>query len=83
MVHDGERQVRTAHFAALSAQAGKCLWRGTFVNQVAIDVEKRGLAGLLVHKVIVPDLLVQGFGCHFLPQGCKQTLKLGCFPMKF
>jgi len=57
---------------------------GTFVNQVAIDVEKRRLAGLLVHNVIVPDLLVQGFGCHCLPQGfVTQTLKLGCFPMKF
>src|SRR5437016_3177236 len=59
MVHHGESEIRTADFAALRAETGKGLGRSALVDQVAVNVDDRGLAGLFANHVGVPDFLVQ------------------------
>jgi len=33
-----------------------------FVDEVAVDIDERGLSGLFVDDVAVPDFLVKSFG---------------------
>ncbi len=66
VVHHGEGEVGAADFAAFRAQAGKSLGRSAFVDEVAVDVDDRGLAGFFADDVGVPDFLVQRFGWHGL-----------------
>jgi hypothetical protein len=68
MVHDRKRKIWTTNFAALGTQTGKRLRRGTFMNQMPIDIEERWLTRLLVHNMVVPNLFIQSFGCHGVSQ---------------
>ncbi len=64
VVHDGEGEVGAADGAAFGAEAGEGLWRSAFVDEVAIDVDEGGLAGLLVDYVGLPDFFVESCGGH-------------------
>ena len=59
VVRRGRGQLGPADFAPAQAQALEGLGAGDLVDQVAVDVEDRLLAGLGVHDVVVPD-----FGEH-------------------
>jgi len=59
MVHHRESEIGAADFAACGAKPGKSLGRSAFVDEVAVNVDDRGLAGLLVNNVGVPDLLIE------------------------
>ena len=62
MIHDGEGEVGAADLTAFGFEAGKGLGRGALVDEVAIDVEERGLAGFFVDDVILPDFFVESCG---------------------
>jgi len=62
MIHNGEGEVGTADLAAFGFEAGEGLGRGAFVDQVAIDVDEGGLAGLFADYVTLPDFFVEGCG---------------------
>src|SRR5882724_12654046 len=59
MVHHGEGEIGAADLAAFGAETGEGLGRGALVDEVAVDVDDRGLAGLLVNDVRVPDFLIE------------------------
>jgi len=59
MVHHGEGEIGAANSAALGAEAGESLRGCTFVDQVAVDINDRGLASLFADEVGVPDFLVE------------------------
>jgi hypothetical protein len=62
VVHHGESEIGAANFASFGAQAGKGLRGSAFVDEVAVDIDERGLSGLFVDNVAVPDFLVKSFG---------------------
>jgi hypothetical protein len=64
VVHHGESEIGAADLAAFGAESGEGLGRGALVNEVAVDVNDCGLAGLLVNNVGVPDFLVERFRRH-------------------
>ena len=64
MVHDRKGQVGAADFATGGLQAGKGLRRGDLMNQVAVNIDKGGLAGDFTHQVRLPNLVVHGFRYH-------------------
>ncbi len=65
VVHHREGEIGAADFASLGAQAGESLRGSAFVDEVAVDVNKRGLVRLFVDNVAVPDFLVESFsGSH-------------------
>ena len=64
MVHHRKREIGAAHFAAFGAEPGEGLGRGAFVDEVAVNVDDGGLAGLLVNDVGVPDFLIERFRSH-------------------
>src|SRR5437016_479833 len=64
MVHDRESEIGAADFAAFGAKPGESLGGSAFVNEVAVNVDDRGLAGLLVDDVGVPDFLIERFRSH-------------------
>ena len=51
VIHHREGEIGAANFAPVGAQAREGLRRSAFVNQVAINVDERGLAGLLANHV--------------------------------
>ncbi len=51
VIHHGEGEIGAANFSMVRAQAREGLGRSAFVNQVAINVNERGLAGLLANHV--------------------------------
>jgi hypothetical protein len=59
VVHHREGEIRAADFASLSSEAGERLRRSAFVDEVAVDIDQRGLPWLFVDNVTVPNLLVQ------------------------
>jgi hypothetical protein len=64
MVHHGEGKIGAADFAAFGVETGEGLGRSAFVNQVAVNIDDCGLAGLLVNGVGVPDFLIKRFRRH-------------------
>ena len=60
MVGGGEGEIGPADFQAALAQALEGLRRSDFVDQVQIDVEQRGRAGLLVDDMGVPEFFDDG-----------------------
>ena len=62
MIHDGEGEIGAADLAAFGFEAGEGLGRGALVDEMAIDVDQRGLAGLFVDYVVLPDFFVEGCG---------------------
>ena len=64
MVHHREGEIGAAHFAAFRVEAGKGLRRGAFVDQVAVNVNERGLPGFFADHVGIPDFLVESFRRH-------------------
>src|SRR6476646_6722475 len=75
VIHHCESQVGAAHFAAFRAQAGERLRRSAFVNQVAVNINERGLARLFINNVVVPNLFVQSFGGHVDSQANSSTAR--------
>ncbi len=61
VVHHGESQIGAANFASFGAQSGKGLGGSAFVDEVAVDVDERGLARRFVDDVTVPNFLVESF----------------------
>src|SRR6266404_1758400 len=59
VVHHREGEIGAADFASLGAQAGEGLRGSAFVDEVAVDIDERGLAGLLMDDVAVPNFLVE------------------------
>src|SRR6266478_9057625 len=59
MVHHRESEIGAADLAAFGAETGKSLGRGALVNEMAIDVDDRGLARIFANDVGVPYLLVK------------------------
>src|SRR5260370_14643276 len=57
MVHHRESEIGAADLAAFRAQPGESLRRGALMNQVAVDVDHRGLTRLFANDVGGPDLL--------------------------
>src|SRR5213592_2931312 len=57
-VRSGRRTLRP------SVRSPESLGRGAFVNEVAVNVDDRGLAGLFVDDVRVPDFLIERFRSH-------------------
>ena len=64
MVHHRKSKIGAADLAAFGAETGEGLGRSAFVNEVTVDVNDPGLAGLLVNDVRVPDFLIERFRCH-------------------
>ena len=64
MIHHREGEFGAAHFAACGLQSGESLRRSAFMNEVAVNVDDRGLAGFFVNNVRIPDFFVKGFGWH-------------------
>ena len=58
VVHDRKRKVRSPHLASRRFQAGESLRGCSFVNEMAVDIDERGLRGLFSHQVGIPDLFV-------------------------
>ena len=61
VIHDGEGEIGAADLAAFGLEAGKGLGRGAFVDQVAVNVDERGLAGFFVNDVVVPNFFDKAF----------------------
>src|SRR5437870_4476533 len=64
MVHHRKGEVGSADFAAFRAKPGESLGRGAFVDEVTVNIDDGGLAGLLVNDVGVPDFLIERFRSH-------------------
>jgi hypothetical protein len=64
MVHHGEGEIRAADFAAFGVKPSEGLRRSALVNEVAVNIDDRGLGGLLVDDVGVPDFLIERFRSH-------------------
>jgi hypothetical protein len=74
VVHHGEGEIGAADFASFGAETGKGLRGSAFVDEMAVDVDERGLARLFVDNVAVPDFLVESFrGGH---NGVRRILAL-------
>src|SRR5712672_1470165 len=58
VVHHGEGEIRAANLASFGAEAGKGLGRRTFVDEVTVNVNNRGLAGIFANNVGIPDFLI-------------------------
>src|SRR5260370_20357852 len=58
VVHHREGEIGAADFASLGAQAGESLRRRAFVDEVAVDGNKRRVVRLFVGNVPVPDFFV-------------------------
>jgi hypothetical protein len=58
VVHNGQRLFRRANLAARHAQAFTGLWRGNFMHQMPVDIEKAGAIRLGIDNMIVPDLVI-------------------------
>src|SRR5882672_7551924 len=67
VVHHRKSEVGTADLAALRLESGEGLGRGALVNQMAVNIDERGMARRFVNNVGVPDLLVERFRSH----GCS------------
>src|SRR5882672_11434052 len=67
VVHHRESEVRAAHLAAFRLKSGEGLRGSALVNQMAVNIDERRMAGRFVNNVGVPDLLVERFRCH----GCS------------
>jgi hypothetical protein len=59
MVHHRESEIGAADLAAFGTKTGEGLGRGALVNEVAVDVDDRGLARIFANDVGVPDSLVE------------------------
>src|SRR6267143_1810032 len=70
MVHHRESEIRAADLAAFGSESRKSLGRGAFVNQMAVDIDERRLAGCIMNNVRVPDFLIERFRCH----GCSSRI---------
>ena len=66
VVHHREGQLRPAHGASGSLDARERLRRSAFVDQMPVDVDQRGLAGLFVDDVRVPNFFVECARSHTL-----------------
>jgi len=55
MVHHRESEIGAADLAAFGAETGKGLGRGALMDEVAVNVDDRGLAGFFADDVRVPD----------------------------
>src|SRR6202030_858569 len=64
VVGGGDGQVGTANFHAAREEAVEGLRRRDFVDQMQVDVEQRGNAGLSGDDVIVPDFFDDGPRFH-------------------
>ena len=66
VIHNGQRLLRRAHFAASRAQTLKGLRARDLVDKVAVDIEEAGPIGGLMDQVFVPDFVVESAGVrHF------------------
>src|SRR6266568_4655684 len=74
VVHHGECQIGAADLAAFGAETGKGLGRSALMDQVAVNVDERGLAGRFVNNMGVPDFLVESFRCHGRSSGILTPL---------
>ena len=59
MIHHRKSELRPAHFAPSRLQPRERLRRGTLVNQMPVDINERGLAGLFVDHMAVPNFFVK------------------------
>ena len=64
VVHHGKGEIGAANLAAFRAETSEGLGRGAFVNQMAVNIDDRRLAGIFPNDVGVPDFLVKSFRCH-------------------
>src|SRR5437879_4947832 len=64
MVHHGKGEIGAADFAAFGEKSGESLGRSAFMDEVAVNIDDGGLAGLLVNDVGVPDFLIERFRSH-------------------
>ncbi len=62
VVHHREGEIGAADFASFGTQAGEGLRGSAFVDEVAVDIDERGVAGLFVDNMGVPNFLVERFG---------------------
>ncbi len=58
MVHHREGQIGPADLTPRHFEAGKGLWRGGLMNQVAVNIDDGGLARLFGDEVSLPNLFV-------------------------
>jgi hypothetical protein len=61
VVHYSEREIGAADLAALGTQASEGLRGRAFVDEVAVNIYERGIGGLFVDNVAVPNFLVESF----------------------
>src|SRR5579884_1104492 len=64
VVHDRKGEIGPADFAAFHPQPGERLGRGAFVNQMAVNINKSGIARLFIDDVVFTDLFVECFRGH-------------------
>ena len=64
VVHHRERKVRPADLAAFGTQSGEGLRRSTLMDQMPVNINERGLAGLFPDNVVFPNLLIKSFWWH-------------------
>ncbi len=59
--HREEGKIGAANFAAFDAKACESLRRGAFVDEMAVNINNRGLPGFFANQVRIPDFLVESF----------------------
>ena len=68
MIHHRESEVGPADLAPFGAKPREGLGRSALMDEMAVYIDNRRLAGLFANDVGVPDFLVQRFGrivgCH-------------------
>jgi len=64
MIHHREGEIGAANLAPFGAEAGECLRRRAFVDEMPVNIDERRLSRLFVNYVRVPDLLVESFLWH-------------------
>ena len=64
VIDHGQCFFRRVHFAAGHAQAFEGLRRGDFVDDVAVDIKKRGAVRLFVDQMVFPHFVVEGARFH-------------------
>src|ERR1700674_3614262 len=64
VVHHRESEIGAADLATFGAETGEGLGRRALMDEVAVNIDNRGLVGVLANNVGVPDFLIERFRCH-------------------
>ena len=64
VIRRGKDRIHTPRLATSKAQTIECLRRRHFMDDMAIDIDKRGAIVALLHEVGIPKFVVKRFRGH-------------------